>query len=648
MSYRVKYYSPGDLGRPSIMNKVDEVYKSFDSNKTDYNINEILEFYNIDKYLADGTRLRYWNEDNIKKWSMKLKSIYNKYINSVCDENFETRYNQLEYNYIEDFWYLLSQNRVYERISIEAFDNFTKNKNPKLYLLLENDKIVTYYDCVIKEYFLGDIKNAKFLLDKYEMERGYRKKDIYIPPSLSMQQKEKIISDYIDIPDVNINYLRVIENIKSSKDGLVVSDKIKLKAKKRIEQVSLEYFKNNKGMSFKYEVGFIDSLEKEYSFHTTGCETRIHYNSKWIADNSDYPTLLNNFIYLLYYVDDNFRITCVSKQADIEALESICSTKAKNSYSNGWVYEHRDKLSNLQMQSYYHQLDHINIRMEDLFEWFFNVYCIEEFKIKDYHIKLPSANSTYFEKCRAILPEMERVLKIFNQLLEDNEVNLELLEMSSSQFPFEFYGSFLNKKYFYANPSDELSNLNFFFFSDQCSLHYVERLTAQYNSFYDLITNENISIDDYKGHSEREIKWLIDKNYIFINENSILKIKNLWHIYILKDLYENEVINYWRYSQKLQEIVDDLFIKEFLVNENTLFSKPEQDYFSYHLDNKRFNNALGLRNLYLHGSQPRGDNERIHYNNYMIFLKLLSMYMIKINDELCLGEELRGIDEGNI
>lgn len=647
MSYRVKYYSPGDLGRPSIMNKVDEIYKNFDSNKTDYSINEILEFYNTNKYLDDGSRFLYWVESDIKKWSGKLKSIYSKFINSIGDESFENTYKELEYEYIEDFWYLLCKNKVFRNIGMTTFENFIRNVEPQLYLLLEHKNIVNHFDSVIKAYFLSEVKNAELLLDKYEVQRELQRKEIFIPTSLSLQEKEKVISDYVDNPEANTNYLRLIETLKSN-DKLKISNKIKLRAKQRLNKESEEHFENNEGLSHRYIIEFSDLLDGNRKLNFSEHETQLIYSSKWIEENSDYKTLINNFIYLFEYVDHNYRTTLTSNKSDIRAFEEIIGLKSKTDYIKSWAYDYKDSLSNLQIHGYFEQLKKLNIRLEDIFEWFFNTYCLEEFSIKDYHIKMPSESSSFFEKCRTILPEMERSLKLFNQLVEDNEIDLELLEISSDSIAFEFSKSFLDKKYFYASSSEDLRILNYLLFSDKCRLNYLERLEVQHDTFYELIMQEDTTMNDYPEYKQRELNWLIERNYIKFNNQGVLEICNPNQIYILKELYENEVLHYLRYSKVLQTEINSLFDQGFLTNEKTLFSKPEQDYLSYHMDNRKFSNTLGLRNLYLHGSQPRGDNEQIHYNNYMVFLKLFSIYIIKINDELCLREELRGTDEENI
>lgn len=47
--------------------------------------------------------------------------------------------------------------------------------------------------------------------------------------------------------------------------------------------------------------------------------------------------------------------------------------------------------------------------------------------------------------------------------------------------------------------------------------------------------------------------------------------------------------------------------------------------------------------MYGHGTQPFGD-ENTHYSNYIRFLKLFILIIIKINDELCMFDDSNKAD----
>ena len=46
--------------------------------------------------------------------------------------------------------------------------------------------------------------------------------------------------------------------------------------------------------------------------------------------------------------------------------------------------------------------------------------------------------------------------------------------------------------------------------------------------------------------------------------------------------------------------------------------------------------------MYVHGTQFNDDNdESVHYTNYITFLKLFILIIIKINDDLCTYDRLK-------
>ena len=135
------------------------------------------------------------------------------------------------------------------------------------------------------------------------------------------------------------------------------------------------------------------------------------------------------------------------------------------------------------------------------------------------------------------------------------------------------------------------------------------------------------------------------KNYIHIDCNEFIKITNNKLITILKDLHENEAINYWKYPISYRNEIDKLIDKQMVEAESSLLSRPEQDYFNYYLNKSSFNNSLDLRNMYVHGTQSNdSDDENVHYTNYITFLKLFVLIIIKINDDLCTYDNLKSDD----
>ena len=136
------------------------------------------------------------------------------------------------------------------------------------------------------------------------------------------------------------------------------------------------------------------------------------------------------------------------------------------------------------------------------------------------------------------------------------------------------------------------------------------------------------------------IKKLIDSGYIILDKDGYMGLKNHILISILKDLYFNEVITYWKYPKIAREIIDELEKNKMVCFESSLFSKLESDYINYFLNKAKFNNGYDLRNKYAH-IQPNIDNDKVHYENYMRFLRIFILTVIKINDEFCTLEDIK-------
>ena len=107
-------------------------------------------------------------------------------------------------------------------------------------------------------------------------------------------------------------------------------------------------------------------------------------------------------------------------------------------------------------------------------------------------------------------------------------------------------------------------------------------------------------------------------------------------------MYNNGFISYWKYSFEMREAINMMESKGLIEFGSSLLSKQECDYFNYYLNRSSFNNGLDLRNKYSHGTQPnREEDMEIHKSNYIIFLRLMVLIIIKINDEICTNDELR-------
>lgn len=638
---RIKYYSPSDWAGGYNLEKAEQIILNFDNDK-EYDINDILEFFNIYKYFDNKVYLTKWDDDYIQKLKdivKQMKAKVYKYFNTeINEDNIISVYEKVDIHYKNEFFELFSNCIEAINISNEKMSELLQCEKIRIRDVLEYKILVIKYDDIIKEYLMNsNNESVELLIGKYYIdEESYDK--LNFPSSLTLADKEKMILKYIEYEFANLNFIRIIAKIQSNKDSIVVDDKTKLKAQKRREEIENNLFKNtNTTIEFGIGVVINDNQEEASLITSKGNDTNYSYSGKWIKENNDYPTLLNNFIYLFNYVDPYFRIDLINKKCYSGIFERI-NYKVVRSYNPNQTFNNRAMVANMQIAAYYNYLNKNNIRLEDIIEWFFKEYLKSEFNIDNYIISMPSANSNYFEKCKSLLPEFDLILKEYKYYCEDGIIDQELVNISSTQMFFKDIPSLNDKKYIYANKIDDTLLIQYYFFSDQCLLNYNPITNKSYGCFYELLRNIEMKYSDYNIHEQKMIDWLVDKELLVV-DNNYIKLKNKQLINIYADLYFNDAINYWRYPKQLRNIVDSLIEKGILYSENTLFSKPEQDYFNYYLNMSEFIDGFDIRNSNLHGSQSGDRNSEIHSSRYMIILQLLILIIIKINDDLCIYDE---------
>ena len=77
----------------------------------------------------------------------------------------------------------------------------------------------------------------------------------------------------------------------------------------------------------------------------------------------------------------------------------------------------------------------------------------------------------------------------------------------------------------------------------------------------------------------------------------------------------------------------------------TLFSKSEQSYFNYFLNKREFTNGLDMRNSYLHGTQANPEEIQEHEYAYYSYLKLLTLILLKIEDDLLISQMIEKVGD---
>lgn len=636
MHMRAKIYGVNDMSLGFSLQRTEEVINAFDPGASDRDINEILEYYNIALFFEKKLYLLKWDDAVIKKYTdtvKRFRGVIGRFFHLVQGEDLSELYERVERQFKSDFVSALAKYRVTDRISNDQFSLFIDNTPQAMAHIIHEKKLVLKYGQVIAEHLSSDVEYAELVIDHYFVMHNKPSHKTYMPEELKPEQKESIISNYVEWDGAKANYLNVISGLKKA-DGYPIDDRVRLKAHRRVQAYWKSHFEKG-GKAFQYgaTVSFSDQdLEVIEEFDNEKNDFHFFYSKKWIEDNLDFPTLLNNFIYLFRFVDLNCRCKFLSNPTDLSIIEKTLGIHGKNEYPIGVGYDSARMWSFLQMRAYQAELQQYHINVEDLFKYFFEENLKEEFGVTGFSYCSPSEQASNLEKILLIASQIDAVIKQYRLYLEDGSIDRELFEFSSVPYKIVDTPSMIQNKYLYAN-SDDIKRDLYYLFSDQCMLSYTEKTGETYDSFAKVLQHGDIRFADYPEYLHGDLNWLIQRGTVFFDVSGFLRI-NETLLHLLFDLYRNGCIALSYCNKAQKDVVESLLEKKDVVVESTLFTRQEQQYLDYMLNVQQFNNGPELRNKYVHGTFSLSPD--VHNNDYIELLKIMTLIVIKINEEFCL------------
>ncbi|WP_353294485.1 hypothetical protein [Thalassolituus maritimus] len=638
---RVVFHSTHDMSSGIHLSRAEKFLNGEAAINFD-DINDILELYNICLFFENDMHLKSWSDAEVadyKEKSSAFKKEIGTFITNINDSNFLKCFKSVSYVYYGSFWMLMKNYQQFKKISPSEIETVLKEAPGQIRFLLKYKALVDKYRFVLCGFLKANPKSAEIILSKYEVENRFNSSKLYLPSCLTVQDKENIISSYVDSEDCNVNYLPIIQNAKKYND-FYISDKIKLAAKRKYQKY-IEYRSGSGSDSlFKYGVDISYPENSSKIKHAWIEQDIVHYEFSldYIKKKNHPYTLYRNFKDLFEYVDEHNIISLISKENQLGVFERTLGVRSKSEYVYGLAFRQLEMASMGQIHTYSNVLKSIGESLENILQTVFNDFLPELYGLpSNANLTIPTESASALEKIRVIAPEFESILKQYKLFVEDKQIDFELLQMSSGPTAVKDVPSLNNNKYIYINRNDpEVGLLVYYLFSDQTLLTYVDPFKDnQYSNFVDLlVSEEEIRFRNYEGFQHEDLKYLIDKGYIFVDEGDCIQVANWNRILILRDIFENEVASFYHYTADIQDEVLNMSEEGIVFLESSLFAIPEQNYLNYYLNRSEFNNGYDLRNSYLHGTQANPDKIDLHKYSYLTYLKLLVLVVLKIEDDL--------------
>lgn len=629
---------------PFNLDRADDVIKQYIKGWRPENVDDVIELYNIWIFVEHNIFRKDWTDDTLQLIRFEFKSEIIKYFKALDNNTWAAVYKKIKYSYRHFFWEIIDRFNIDGLIDIDSLQDALSGNLYELADLLNQERLVNEYHKIITILLKNNQYTAEWLLQEYvEENNSDSRSHLFFPKDLSLDDREEIISRYLDSNKPNLNYVRLVLLAKKDKN-LRLSDKVRLKASRVEKILNDEVLKT--GVVFHYGYGVCISDESDKPIKWIERDDRNHYvlyYSKHIIRKFPIEEIPHYIRYAFEFLTQNGLISFIFKISESEVMERVMGMQGKYSYQTNNAFRIYEGITLLQIEALQKVLSEEGKSIEVSLKAFYQNYLKSKYGYSSGELLLAESSADWITKCRAIAPEIDAIAKRYDLYAKTGAVDEELLQISSDNVRITDAQS-INTIRYYAlinEVPEELTRLFFCFFSDQSMLTYVEPFKNNgYRCFYQLLMEQdgNITYSNYHDYQRHNIDYLIKEGYLSRDENDMLFVNKKIEINLLHLLYEYRCCPAGIYGPKTQQIIKEMVDKGWLLPDKHLLSEEERNYFDYYLYSK-YTNGRALRNHYVHGSNASAANQQIHREAYHRLLILLILELLKIEDDLVIHKK---------
>lgn len=577
-------------------------------------INSLIETYLILKLLR--------TENEFSEFKHLIKKFQSDLSMNFPITIFEIDYDSIDVFYKDVFWELVLDLEKINKDDVSQFESYIKKYNIHTINLKNVTKLISLFPQVIKENFLSRSRNIEFFLN-HQSGKFIDSNGLYVKLGITNEEINNLAREYCQTDSINPNYLQsIVEYKKLSKYEF--DDEVKLLAKRKSDKFWEKHFETNEGFQYSISVG-IKPLDSDKLYEPI--ENGILLNETILDEHHDFPTLLNNF-YLLGFFNRETGLPWLVANEETFSFTRLFSPKS-NAHFEDYDF-HLKNFYGLLFYTYFEYLKKNNIDIEEIINWYFNIYLETKLNIKGFHFHASNKESSYYERGKSIICEMDSILDQYELFFRHREIDQGLLEIKSKASSYTSLKSFNEKKFIKLNNTPDNSALFSALFSNQSPLSFISS-KKEHSTFFKHIKS-GVKITDFEDYQVKQIKFLIDKNLLKLS-NELITFTNFQEINILNKLWKSGTYCLYYKDKLTLDIAEDLCEKGYCEYSDNLFSEYESNYLSYILDDKKYGNGLKIRNKFSHGKFSYKSEEE-HQKNYLELLQIIIFYVMRINDEL--------------
>lgn len=505
-----------------------------------------ISVHNVIRYVDDGLDERLRTQNVIS-----LKQLLAGFIGSQTSLQILESISDLNQSLQDDFWSFVTTYGITNGLDKSIFGEFLQSQRPEIRPILRHKVLLNRFSEQLKEYFLSDASNVGLYVEQNLREQGQDwRGNPRIPNGISLIELSTLVTDYVNSSSPSHEYLVILSELP------VLPPRVRLLAKRKAESEMEAALSSSIIYRTGVEIKFQDQEEPVCESFDNGILKRS-FSTCWIRANLDRPTLLNNFIYLFGFIDMQGRIALCHLESESGLFEMIAGIQRTDRYPEGHVYMLKNQAALLSLDAYSRLLSELGTSIEELLTWFFRDYLSIEFNIDGLHADIPDSSHSLLDKCKLLVSEIERILKMYQMYVEDQEIDIQLLNLSTDQFSISACSSLCEKKYCYIS-SQAAKRAEFYLYSDQCMLHYDHNLCISHESFAQRLVDSPPTLENFDEYQRREIEWLINIGYLEVGDDKVLRIKNMHAVGFLGEMHRNGCLVYHSYSREQQLLLDKM------------------------------------------------------------------------------------------
>lgn len=593
----------------------------------DMTLNQVLCLSESTQYVQDGIQLK-WLDVNKRNKARDLLTKSRRVIGSKLG-SLTPELLSLEAPSLASFYHARFISALVEFnspiLNEKSIIHILKSSGFHLRDLLQTQKFVNRLDPELSEAFPSFPEAAEVLLSA-EL-RGDSDTSLFIPKGIDSETKRSLIDNYVASENANPNYLQMISTAPSNLQSWVTPQSRYL-AHNRNKLTWDRYFEENSGIILNLQVSLDPELagivETDFS---SGC-FNFKISTAYLLESTDYPSVLNNFIYVFGMTHPDGTLRWPSSQSEFTLADHI-RFWGDTEYQDTICFQLRSDFYLLAIASYSCFLKGEEIDLESVLAWFFQDYLVAEYGIENFTFEPTQPSLPTRARTRELLAKLENIFRQFTQLCHHGEINPSMTSFYNDPIKPSEIPSLLPKKT--AELTEKGATIAAALFSDQSILTYLDADSSA-KTFIELISQHQINIADFAPLQQGIIRELEKELILRVEPDGEIGLASKNEVTMLRTAWVQGSVQRHAPTDSRFPLTEALIQRSLLVNKEGFFTSSEADFYNFVL-NRIFTNGLNIRNRYAHGNEGTPDENEQLTDYFRVLLLTIGM-VIKINDEL--------------